>query len=97
MRGGCVKMCIRDRCEAAPVATRCEEKGSAVDGRLLVSMLAKDAAGMISYYECPVDFTLDLSLIHIFPVTATQLSVIMQWRLTPTCTRTSICLSLIHI
>ena len=48
-------------CEAAPVATRCEEKGSAVDGRLLVSMLAKDAAGMISYYERPVDFTLDFS------------------------------------
>ena len=43
------------------MATRCEENGSFIDGRLMVSMLAKDAGGVISYYERPVDFVLDFS------------------------------------
>lgn len=45
-------------CEIASVTDRCEEESCAVDGRLTLCMLAKDAAGTLAYYERPWEFTL---------------------------------------
>ena len=46
-------------CDVTPVAERCEEDCAYVDSRLSISMLAKDASGVVSYYERPCDFTLE--------------------------------------
>ena len=46
-------------CEASPVGQRCEDGKAFVDGRLLISMLARDPGGAVAYYERPADFTLD--------------------------------------
>lgn len=46
-------------CEAVPLSQRCEGEKAYVDGRLLISMLARDAGGAVAYYERPADFTLD--------------------------------------
>ena len=46
-------------CEAMPVAERYEDGKAFVDGRLMISMLARDNSGVVSYYERPGNFTLE--------------------------------------
>lgn len=46
-------------CEAVPVSEQCADGKTQIMGRLMISMLAKDAAGVTSYYERPSDFTLE--------------------------------------
>ncbi len=46
-------------CEAVPVSETCEDGKSKLAGRLMISMLAKDAQGIVSYFERPSDFTLE--------------------------------------
>lgn len=46
-------------CEATPLVQRCEEGKAYIDGRLLISMLARDPGGAVAYYERPADFTLE--------------------------------------
>ncbi len=45
-------------CELASVNDRCEDGVASVEGRLTLCLLAKDAAGTLSYYERPWEFTL---------------------------------------
>ncbi len=45
-------------CEASPLAERCEDGRAFVDGRMLISLLARDPGGAMAYYERPADFTL---------------------------------------
>ncbi len=46
-------------CEAIPLTQRCEGEKAYIDGRLLLSMLARDPSGSLAYYERPADFTLE--------------------------------------
>ncbi|MCI8553820.1 MAG: DUF3794 domain-containing protein [Clostridiales bacterium] len=46
-------------CEVSPVADQCGGGRSALDGRMLICMLARDSAGLVTYYERTADFTLD--------------------------------------
>lgn len=46
-------------CEAMPTGCRCETECCCVDGRLMICMLAKDASGIVAYYERMNDFTLE--------------------------------------
>lgn len=92
-------------CEATPVATRSEEEGSYIDGRLLVAMLARDAAGIVSYYERPVDFTLEFSdrcsqmtaelcVVNVeYTLTAQQLDIRVQIASTRFCTVADSCMA----
>lgn len=45
--------------EASVVSERCESDKCMVDGRLMVYMLTRNAAGEVSYYERPVDLPLE--------------------------------------
>ncbi|HIW73538.1 MAG TPA: DUF3794 domain-containing protein [Firmicutes bacterium] len=46
-------------CEASPVSEACEDGRTVITGRMTISMLAKDAQGLVSYFERPGDFTLE--------------------------------------
>lgn len=46
-------------CEAMPTAQRCTEDMCYIDGKLMISMLAKDSTGAVAYYERPANFTLE--------------------------------------
>lgn len=46
-------------CEAFPSAQRCVDGKSYIDGKLMIAMLAKDNAGVVSYYERTGGFTLE--------------------------------------
>lgn len=46
-------------CEATPTAQRCLDGKGYVDGKLMICMLAKDNAGVVSYYERSGNFTLE--------------------------------------
>ncbi len=48
-------------CEVVSLATRTEQQHAYVDGRLQISMLAKDREGCISYYEHMGDFVLQFA------------------------------------
>lgn len=43
-------------CDASVIAQRCENDKTIIDGRLIIFMLARDASGIISFYERPSDF-----------------------------------------
>lgn len=46
-------------CEAVPVSDSCDDGRTKITGRMTISMLAKDAQGLTSYFERPGDFTLE--------------------------------------
>ncbi|MDD3832400.1 MAG: DUF3794 domain-containing protein [Oscillospiraceae bacterium] len=46
-------------CDAAVLSERCEQGKSHIAGRLMIYMLAKDGAGLVSFYERPSDFELE--------------------------------------
>ena len=46
-------------CDAAAMSESCENGRSLINGRLMIYMLAKDEAGIVSFYERPADFNLE--------------------------------------
>ena len=46
-------------CDAAPTECRCGDGKAAVDGKMTIAMLARDAAGVVGYYERPGTFSLE--------------------------------------
>lgn len=46
-------------CDAVPVSETCEDGRAKITGRMTISMLAKDAQGITSYFERPGDFNLE--------------------------------------
>ncbi len=46
-------------CEPALIGVRCEAGRAWADGRLVISLIAKDGGGTVAYYERPADFSLE--------------------------------------